>query len=215
MVPNRNRQTVAFADLAIYVRCFRVRSVTKPFVTCHGYMRGLRGLSATPSVVLPMAPAEDQTEEFMTATAKATMRIFLAEDNPADVYLIERALREHKIDFQLELAENGKQALSFLRQIDGSASDRLPSLIVLDLNLPQHDGAEILQRIRQTRSLASVPVVVLTSSDSPRDQLTALESGASRYIRKPSNLQDFMAIGAALKELLEGGARVQRADSNA
>lgn len=141
----------------------------------------------------------------MTATAKErTVRIFLAEDNPADVYLIERALKEHNLVFQLEVAENGKQALTFLRRADELGKEALPSLIVLDLNLPQHDGAEILQRIRQTRSLESVPVVVLTSSDSPRDQLSALESGASRYIRKPSNLQDFMAIGAALKDLLTG-----------
>ncbi len=138
------------------------------------------------------------------SAAHAMVRIFLAEDNPADVYLIERALKEHNIAFQLELAENGKQALSFLQRVEGLVEDGLPALIVLDLNLPQHDGAEILQRIRQTRALAAVPVVVLTSSDSPRDQLTALESGASRYIRKPSNLQDFMAIGAALKDLLRG-----------
>lgn len=138
----------------------------------------------------------------MTATAPAVARIFLAEDNPADVYLIERALREHQIAFQLDVAENGKQALSFLRHADELVKERLPSLIVLDLNLPQHDGTEILQRIRKSNSLAGVPVVVLTSSDSPKDQLAALESGASRYIRKPSNLQDFMAIGATLKELL-------------
>lgn len=138
----------------------------------------------------------------MTATAQAVVRIFLAEDNPADVYLIERALREHRVAFHLDVAENGKQALSFLQHVDGVVNDRRPSLIVLDLNLPQHDGAEILQRIRQTPSLVSVPVVILTSSDSPRDQLTAIASGASRYIRKPSNLQEFMAIGAALKDLL-------------
>ncbi len=142
----------------------------------------------------------------MTATAHAVFRIFLAEDNPADVFLIERALKEHNIAFDIEVAENGKQALSFLRRLDGSIAESAPSLIVLDLNLPQHDGAEILQRIRQTSVLSSVPVVVLTSSDSPRDQHTALQSGASRYIRKPSNLQEFMAIGAALKELLAGTA---------
>lgn len=140
----------------------------------------------------------------MTATAQAVFRIFLAEDNPADVFLIERALKEHNIVFHLEVAENGKQALSFLRRLDGSVAELAPSLIVLDLNLPQHDGAEILQRIRQTHVLKSVPVVVLTSSDSPRDQHAAIASGANRYIRKPSNLQEFMAIGAALKDLLAG-----------
>jgi chemotaxis family two-component system response regulator Rcp1 len=141
----------------------------------------------------------------MTANLQPTARIFLAEDNPADVYLIERALREHGVAFELEVAENGKQALSFLRRGDRFLQENGPALILLDLNLPMHDGPEILQCIRQTHVLASVPVVVLTSSDSPKDQIKAMGSGANRYIRKPSNLDEFMAIGAALKDLLAHG----------
>jgi two-component system, chemotaxis family, response regulator Rcp1 len=145
---------------------------------------------------------EEENGSVMNSDEQSTVRIFLAEDNPADVYLIKRALREQGVVFELEVAENGKQALSFLQQGDRFLEERGPALILLDLNLPQHDGAEILQHIRQNRVLASVPVVVLTSSDSPRDQMVAMGSGASRYIRKPSNLEDFMAIGAALKDLL-------------
>jgi len=131
-------------------------------------------------------------------------RIFLAEDNPADVYLIERALREHGVDFQLDVASDGRQAMSFLRTGADSRDESRPDLIVLDLNLPYYSGSEILQWIRATDTLSSIPVVVLTSSDSPRDRLTAMESGAGSYIRKPSRLEDFMAIGAALKNMLAG-----------
>jgi DNA-binding response OmpR family regulator len=67
-----------------------------------------------------------------------------------------------------------------------------------------HDGTEILRAIRQAPLLSSVPVVVLTSSDSPRDRLLAMQSGATCYFKKPSSLQEFMAIGATLKELLRG-----------
>lgn len=140
------------------------------------------------------------------APLKSAARIFLAEDNPADVYLIERALKEHQIDFELEVAENGKQALFLLQREEARATENRPALILLDLNLPQHDGTEILQCIRKTPRLASIPVVVLTSSDSPKDLLDVMRSGANRYIRKPSSLDDFMAIGAALKDMLTGTA---------
>ena len=129
-------------------------------------------------------------------------RIFLAEDNPADVYLIKHALRLHGVAFDLEVAQDGRQALSFLRGDANLTEASRPRLILLDLNLPQHDGTEILLCIRQNDVLASVPVVVFTSSDSPKDRSMAMESGATRYFRKPSNLEDFMAIGATLKELL-------------
>jgi CheY-like chemotaxis protein len=140
--------------------------------------------------------------DFMTAAGWALARIFLAEDNPADVYLIEQALREHGIAFKLEVAVDGKQALSFFR--GPIPEESRPALVLLDLNLPQHDGPEIVRAIRENGLLESVPVVVLTSSDSPKDRLQAMQAGATRYFRKPSSLQEFMAIGAMLKELLRG-----------
>lgn len=130
--------------------------------------------------------------------------ILLAEDNPADVYLIREALKEHGVVYSMRVAQDGKHVLTLLTS---ETSGWRPDLIILDLNLPRHDGIEILQRLRSTERVAQVPVVVLTSSDSPRDRQTALEWGAKRYLLKPSNLEEFLDLGMIFKELLEQPAQ--------
>jgi CheY-like chemotaxis protein len=129
-------------------------------------------------------------------------RIFMAEDNPADVYMLDLALKESGITFQLEVAYTGKEALAFLEREKESSKPTL-DLILLDLNLPQHDGTDILRYVRQEPNLSSVPTVLFTSSDSPKDRLTAIREGADRFIRKPSQLRDYMAIGTTLRNMLE------------
>ena len=131
--------------------------------------------------------------------------ILLAEDNSADVYLIREALKEHGIVCPLRLATDGKDVLRLISFQDPPDEDIDFSLIILDLNLPRHDGIEILQRLRENPNLTHVPVVVLTSSDSPRDRLMATNLGAARFIRKPSNLEEFLSLGAVFKELLSNG----------
>jgi CheY-like chemotaxis protein len=128
--------------------------------------------------------------------------ILLAEDNPADVYLIREALREHGVDCELRVAGDGQQVLRILSGADPGPHVEPPALIILDLNLPRHDGIEILQRLRETPELRHVPVVVLTSSDSPRDRQAANRLGVTRFLRKPSNLEQFLSLGAIFKELL-------------
>jgi len=129
-------------------------------------------------------------------------RIFMAEDNPADVYMLELALKESGVSFELEVAYTGKEALAFLEREKDSAR-RCLDLILLDLNLPQHDGTDILRFVRQEPQLRSIPTVLFTSSDSPKDRLNAMREGADRFIRKPSQLRDYMAIGTTLKNMLE------------
>ncbi|HLK47041.1 MAG TPA: response regulator [Bryobacteraceae bacterium] len=125
--------------------------------------------------------------------------ILLAEDNPADVYLIREALREHGVECPLRVVWDGKEVLEFLT---GQTERSNLGLIILDLNLPRHDGIEVLQRLRETAALSEVPVVVLTSSDSPRDRVVASELGASCYLRKPSGLEQFLSLGGVFKNLL-------------
>src|SRR5579863_6496802 len=126
--------------------------------------------------------------------------VLLADDNPSDVYLISEALREHGVDCMLRVVSDGKDALGIISgEAPGTGSIRL---IILDLNLPRHDGIEILQKLRQSAWLEHIPVVVLTSSESPRDRLMANELGATRYLHKPSNLEEFLGLGATFKELL-------------
>lgn len=128
-----------------------------------------------------------------------TVKILLAEDNPADVYLIEEALREHKVPFELTVAEDGEAAIGMI--LDGTIS---PNLILLDLNMPKRSGAEVLGRLRSKAAGAAIPVIVLTSSDSPTDREEALRLGATCYIRKPTGLDEFLEIGATIKQLLRG-----------
>jgi CheY-like chemotaxis protein len=135
------------------------------------------------------------------------LEILLAEDNPADVYLIREALREHKVECNMRVATDGQQVLQILTGVDSRADGRRPSLIILDLNLPRHDGLEILQHLRDTQSLPGVPVVVLTSSDSPRDRHAANQLGVTRFLQKPSSLEQFLNLGAIFKDLLEEKAK--------
>jgi CheY-like chemotaxis protein len=143
----------------------------------------------------------------MTRNFEAPGYIFLAEDNPADVYLIRQALVENHVDVHLEVATDGKEALLSLDRQGTSAHPLLPSAIVLDLNLPKHDGMEILKRLRRDRKFALIPVVVLTSSDSPQDRINAAQLGAAEYLQKPSSLEGFMALGGVIKKMLSNESK--------
>jgi len=127
-------------------------------------------------------------------------RVLVIEDNAGDVALIEEGLREAGADVDLIVLKDGAQALDYLLRL---AEHPLPDLIVLDLNLPKHDGVEVLIRYRMNVSLFSVPIVVLTSSDSPSDRQRTKIIGISAYIRKPMDLPGFLAIGRRLKSVME------------
>jgi CheY-like chemotaxis protein len=129
-------------------------------------------------------------------------KILLAEDNPADVYLIREALQENGVECTMQVASDGKEVLDIISSTEPVVENEPLGLIILDLNLPRHDGIEILERLRESTRLAHVPVVVLTSSDSPQDRLVATHLGARRYLRKPSSLEQFLDLGAVFKELL-------------
>ena len=130
--------------------------------------------------------------------AVAPIRILLVEDNPADVYLIEEALRTHGVQFEMKWLRDGEQALEMLTE-DGLGA---PDLVLLDLNLPRVDGKEVLTRIRQTPHLVGVPVAIMTSSDSPQDRREMADLGASCYIKKPPTLDEFLEVGGVIKNLL-------------
>jgi CheY-like chemotaxis protein len=130
--------------------------------------------------------------------AHGPAQILLGEDNPADVYLIRQALEENGITYTLRVAVHGGE----LMEVVANRHSKVPDLIVLDLNLPRHEGLEILKLIRDSHDMSHVPVVILTSSDSPKDRVAASALGADCYIRKPSSLDEFMAIGKVFQTLL-------------
>jgi DNA-binding response OmpR family regulator len=87
-----------------------------------------------------------------------------------------------------------------LEQID-KGEDPCPDIVLLDLNLPKHDGRAILARLRQSRVCGFVPVIVITSSNSASDRKAAAELGANEYFCKPSDYDQFLELGRHIKSL--------------
>jgi len=138
-------------------------------------------------------------------------QIWIAEDNPADVYLIEEALRRHAFPFRLATAGNGEDMLNMISSLDADASQACPDLFLIDLNLPRRSGAEVLAKLRQSSRCAQVPAIVITSSDSPQDRAKAQELGATFYFRKPADLEKFMTLGGVVRNFLEQATLPQSA----
>jgi len=128
-------------------------------------------------------------------------KIFIVEDNDADVFLVEETLRSQAIPAQIQRCRDGEEAIQALSQIEQS---HLPDLIIIDLNLPKVTGLEILKHARSLKQLDAIPVLILTSSQSNVDRALSIELGADAYIAKPPTLPEFLSIvGSGLRVLLE------------
>lgn len=128
------------------------------------------------------------------------MRILLAEDNAADVYLVREALAAYGVEHDLSVVDDGEKAIEFLALTDADAERPSPQLLLLDLNLPRRSGLEILRFLRASIRSAAIPVIVLTSSDSPQDRARVAELGVAHYFCKPSDFDAFMRLGAIVAE---------------
>jgi CheY-like chemotaxis protein len=121
--------------------------------------------------------------------------ILLVEDNPDDVELTRIAFEEAKIANRLTVVNDGAEALDYLFA-RGAYADRdphdLPSIVLLDLNLPKLDGREVLQAIRGNEATRSLPVVVLTTSAEPFDVQASYALGVNSYIQKPVDFERFV-----------------------
>jgi CheY-like chemotaxis protein len=128
---------------------------------------------------------------------KSVHAILLVEDNPADVKITQRALRESGFPVDLRVVRDGQEAVDYLLRAGAHAADpewRSPDLILLDLNLPRLNGLQVLQRIRATPDLRKVPVLVLTTSGRPQDIEETYTAGANTYIQKPADFARFVEV---------------------
>jgi len=116
------------------------------------------------------------------------------EDNPDDVQLTKRALKQNNITNELVVAKDGVEALDYLN-CTGAYAGRdpfvLPQVVLLDLKLPKLDGLEVLRKIRSEKQTRLLPVVILTSSKEEQDILNGYGFGANSYIRKPVDFKQF------------------------
>lgn len=128
------------------------------------------------------------------------IEILLVEDEPGDAYLTTEALKQAKILNHVHLAEDGMEALDFLHQRGQFSEAPRPDLILLDLNLPRRDGREVLAEIKKHPELASIPVVVLTTSSADEDIIRSYCLHANCFITKPVDLNEFMAVVRATQD---------------
>jgi CheY-like chemotaxis protein len=117
------------------------------------------------------------------------------------VLLVREALNEHGVKADLLTVSDGEQAFEMFEELEGNAVE-CPDLVILDLNLPRKSGREVLQLIRTGLKSRAIPVLILTSSNAITDRQDAAQLGVTRYIRKPSNLEEFMRIGEIVRGVL-------------
>jgi CheY-like chemotaxis protein len=130
--------------------------------------------------------------------------ILVVEDNPDDLFAVQRALRKAKIENPVEVVTDGQSAIEYLEGT-GIYADReahpIPVLVLLDLKLPRVDGFEVLSWIRAQPALDDVVVVMLTSSDEDRDHRRAYSLGARSYLVKPPTAEALLQLTASLASL--------------
>lgn len=118
------------------------------------------------------------------------INILLVEDNPGDVFLIQRMLEVCALQYKLHRVDNGQAAIEFLHQHLTFAEAPSPQLILLDLNLPILNGKEVLAKIKTDPHLCQIPVVVLSTSNAPEDIEESYRLKADYYVTKPGSYSE-------------------------
>ena len=126
--------------------------------------------------------------------------ILLVEDNKADIRLIQEALKNSAIDYQMVTVRDGVGAMAYLYQEGDYATASRPDLIILDLNLPRKDGREVLAEIKTNSQFKRIPVIVLTTSRNEEDIYQSYELNANCFITKSRNLNQLFMIVQRIEE---------------
>lgn len=140
------------------------------------------------------------------------LRVLLVEDSPADIRLTQEALRDAGFAGTLHVTRDGAEAIEYLkRSVEPVADDpaektEFPDLVLLDLNLPRKGGREVLREIKEHGRLGMIPVVVLSTSDSPSDVTACYELHANAYVTKPRDFDEFETTVTRISEFFGGVA---------
>jgi len=120
--------------------------------------------------------------------------ILLIEDSPTDAAILIAAFEGVGYAGNIQIAQNGLDALAILDNIEASGQQNWPQLILLDLNLPRRNGLEILTDIKSNPAWLSIPTVILSSSSSPSDINSSYQLHANAYISKPRQLEHYEQV---------------------
>lgn len=129
------------------------------------------------------------------------LEIYMVEDNPGDVRLTQEVLKHSQMLSNLRVAYDGEEALNYLMSLDESLeTEPIPHVILLDLNLPKKSGTDVLTVLKNHDKLKSIPVVILTSSDSEVDVTKCYNLHANSYITKPVDFDDYSEVIQSLQK---------------
>ncbi|HEY3397531.1 MAG TPA: response regulator [Armatimonadota bacterium] len=137
--------------------------------------------------------------------------ILLVEDNPGDVRLVQEAFRACDVDHTLNVVEDGDRALGYLRRQGAYTESTRPDLIILDWNLPNKPGREVLEAVKQDPDLQPIPIVVFTTSRAPQDLQEAYDLRASCFITKPAHFREFVEAIEGIRDFWLGIATLPSA----
>jgi chemotaxis family two-component system response regulator Rcp1 len=124
--------------------------------------------------------------------------ILLVEDNAGDVRLLQEVLFAANPGARIHVVRDGAEAIEFLTYQAEYLDVPRPSLILLDLELPNLHGHEVLQRVKSNPRVSEIPVVVLTASEAESDVVTSYQLGANCFLRKPGELDAFEGLVQSL-----------------
>lgn len=122
------------------------------------------------------------------------VEILLVEDNEDDIVIIQEAFIESKSLNVINTVSDGEEALTYLRREGQYKGIALPSLVLLDINMPKKNGFEVIEAVKADPQLRSIPIIMLTMSAREEDIKRSYASGACSYIRKPVNLDQFQSV---------------------
>lgn len=131
-------------------------------------------------------------------TMSAQRTILVADDDPNDICLLQRAFQKAGADVHIECVQDGEEAISYLKSHDGHVPDELPELVLLDIKMPRMNGFEVLDWIRRQPRFRRLLTIVLTSSDEPTDINRAYDLGANSYLVKPCSIETLTDIAQHL-----------------
>lgn len=127
------------------------------------------------------------------------VHILLVEDNEGDILLTTDALSEGKIHNAISVVKDGWEAMQFLEQNDNYQTSSLPDIILMDINLPKMNGHEVVKFIKASDRLKHIPVIMLTTSTSPRDVLESYQNMVNCFITKPVEVKDFLGVISSIE----------------
>jgi len=134
------------------------------------------------------------------------IQVFMVEDNPDDIELTLEAFKESNREFNVNVAQDGIEAMKYLRRQGEFSGRPNPDLILLDLNMPRMNGFEVLEELNRDDKLKGIPVAVLSISQSENDMSKVRKLNARAYFVKPTGLDGLFDVIKSLVEIVESRA---------